>query len=85
MFKIGESYTIRQDINGIKKISCKVLEYDDGNGLLKINHSGVEKIINTTSHNFIDAELDKTRKHVKIDCEFKQEKNEEDEDPLVFY
>lgn len=83
VFKVGERYIIRQNIDGIKEFSCKVLEYDNSNGLLRINHSGIEKIINTASCNFIEAELDKSSNDVKKLYNLMRRSGPDDEDPPI--
>lgn len=90
MFQIGENYIIRQIISGRdSEFSCKVLEYDEEHGMLKVDHSGIEKVINITSSAFVEAQIDRPRKLVKVNLNLGHKDEEQDlngeEDPLVFY
>lgn len=57
MFTVGEKYIITQNINGetVDNYNCYVLDYDENNGLLKVEHGRETKIINITSSSFIEA------------------------------
>lgn len=74
MIEIGKTYIIKlDDGKGIhERPNCVVLDYNQENGLLKINQFGIEEIINTKSSSFAGIELDEPRKRIKIDCKFKK-------------
>lgn len=59
MFEVGKRYIIHhlEDGNEMDSFNCKVLEYDEEKGLLKITQGSTYKIFNVQSRNFVSAIL----------------------------
>lgn len=60
MFQIGQKYVLTTKEAGreTERHNCFVTEYDDRNGLLKVEQFGKELIFNVRSPEFIKAEID---------------------------
>lgn len=59
MFEVGKTYVIKVDElnNIVENYNCKVIEYDNEVGLIKIQQDKYTKIINPRSARFIEARI----------------------------